>query len=302
MNKVPIGVGNVQAQQSFLKKNEAFLLEYQELHALLEKVFLRRLAISEPNDEPDKVRTDAEIAAIETKNMVDFTVFYLGRSAADDFVELLMLAGNARGIGAYKILRGMYERVVTAAFIAANPEEVRPFLSHVSIEKDKLLRRLQELKPGLVDERTPEQAKQFETDLQEAKEFVSSSMCKKCGQPITTEAWTRRSLEEMALKSDPGLAQSYAYCYLLPTFHSHATALGLEARLRQTETGYTFAETSEKEAQNAVLYGHGVILRLLKLQNTYFKLALDGEVEARWQAFPRVWAGQSSGASEADKQ
>jgi hypothetical protein len=33
-------------------------------------------------------------------------VFYLGRAAADDFGEvLLILSGNGRGIGAYKILK-----------------------------------------------------------------------------------------------------------------------------------------------------------------------------------------------------
>ena len=40
--------------------------------------------------------------------MAEPVVFYLGRAAADDFGELLILCGNGRGIGAYKILRGMY--------------------------------------------------------------------------------------------------------------------------------------------------------------------------------------------------
>jgi hypothetical protein len=96
------------------------LEEYSKIYVLLQKVFLRTLV--HPSDEqirsieglPD---SHPAVIAIEDKWLADRVVFYLGRVAADDFSELLILSGNGYGIGALKVLRGMYERVVTAAFI-----------------------------------------------------------------------------------------------------------------------------------------------------------------------------------------
>ena len=61
----------------------------------------------------------------------------------------------------------------------------------------------------------------------------------------------------------------------VPAFHAHATAFGLESRFTHTDKGYSYKELSEEEARTAVLHGHGLILRLLKQQNSYFNLGLD---------------------------
>jgi hypothetical protein len=192
------------------------------------------------------------------------------------------------------------ERVVTAAFIAANPAEARLFLLHSYIERKNLWNRVRIILPDLKDERTPEQIKNFDNGFEEARAKLKSSLCSKCGQPQTQEAWTRRNLEEMARKSAyPSLEKSYTYCYLIPTLHSHATAFGMETRMRKTEKGHTFEESSENEARQAVLYSHGLILRLLKFQNSYFELGLDSEVEARFKMFPKIWKGQTADESTA---
>jgi hypothetical protein len=283
MSRLPIGVGDANAQDRFIKANEKFLREYPEIFALLEKVFLRPL----PAFKADKQPTSS--TEIEDRNMADAVVFFLGRAAADDFGELLVLAGNGRGIGAYKILRGMYERIVTAAFISENPPEARLFLSHSFIERDKVWRRFKALMPDYEDKRNPQEVEEFERELQEAKSRLKDSICNRCKQPITQEAWTRVTLDTMADKANGNLARAYAYCYLLPTLHSHATAFGMESRMRKTDGGYSFKEITEEEARKAVLYSHGLILRLLKLENNYFGLGLDNEVETRWNAFPEIW-------------
>src|SRR5260370_30325144 len=154
------------------------------------------------------------------------------------------------------MLRGMYERIVTAAFISKNPPEARLFLSHSFIERDKVWRRFKELMPDYPDKRTAEDIKAFEEELREAKTRLKDSVCKKCNQPISQEAWTRKALDVMAEKADGNLARAYAYCYLLPTLHSHATAFGMESRMKRTEEGYSFKEITEDEARKAVLYGH----------------------------------------------
>lgn len=57
-------------------------------------------------------------------------IFYLGRLCAEEFNEILLLAGNGYGIGAFKLLRGMYERSVTAYRLHLHPELIDDFLEY----------------------------------------------------------------------------------------------------------------------------------------------------------------------------
>jgi len=293
MAEVPVGVGNSDAQRRFIDEHEAFLREWRELHRMLESVFIRthrgptREEIERLNGFPD---SDPAVIAFEDRVMADQVVFYLGRIAADDFGELLVLCGNGLGVGGYKNLRGMYERVVTAAFISKNPPEARVFIEHDAIEKWKLWQRFVGVMPGIKSRYSIDQITGLEQQWEEAKAKRAASHCKKCGQPITAEAWTRVDLETMAKNADANLAALYASCYLQPTFHSHATMYGLNCRLRQAEGGsWTYKENSEEEARLAVLLGHNLILRLLGLQNEHFKLGLDAEIQARIEVFPKIW-------------
>jgi hypothetical protein len=303
MPEMPIGVGDAEAQKSFLKEHKDFLIEHPEIHRLLETAFCRTLKA--PDEvEVERVRglpvSDPAVAAFEDRVMADRIVFYLGRVAADDFGELITLSGNARGIGAYRILRGMYERVVTAAYIAKNPSEARPFAEDIAIKRWKLWRTQEEAAPESKNSIPAEGLRNLEAEYQQAQAKRKESYCTKCGQPKTQEAWTRVDLLSMAKKSDPQLAKLYGSCYLEPTFHSHATAFGLDRRLFRNESGAnSFQETSPKEARRALMLGHSLVLRLLGLQSEYFGLGLDNQIQGRIDAFLAVWR-DSSGPKKLD--
>src|SRR5580704_413540 len=192
--KTPIGVGDARAQREFIRKNKLFIHEYPKLHALLIKVFIRTL--DRPEIEPEfENLSDIEIIAVEDKLMARFLLFYLGRAAADDFGELIILSGNGRGIGAYKILRGMYERIVKAAFIAKNPSEARHFLAHSDIQKGKLWKRLVEIMPEIANRYSAEQIQDLLDRQRKAQVNLKSERCNKCNQPVTQDEWTRVSLD-----------------------------------------------------------------------------------------------------------
>lgn len=87
---------------------------------------------------------DPEVLAFEDKITADRVVFFLGRVAIDDFSEILVLSGNGLGIGAYKVLRGMYEKVVHAIYFDKHEEAARRFARQSDIYKEKLATRLQE--------------------------------------------------------------------------------------------------------------------------------------------------------------
>ena len=293
MSQLPIGVGDSAAQQRFIEANKGFLQERPALHRLLEKVGLRTLE-APPQEEVDRLlqlpEDDPAVSAFEDKVMADRVVFGLGRIIADDFGEVITLSGNGLGIGAYKVLRGMYERLVTAAYIAKNASEARPFVEDDAIKKWKLWQSALEFMPDLKDSVPKEKIDVLEAEYKRVRGKRAESMCKKCGQAKTQEAWTRVDLASMAKQADVNLAALYGSCYLGPTFHSHATAFGLGARFRPTEKGSnSYRETSEKEARLAILLAHNLVLRHLVLQNDYFKLGLDEEIRPCIDAFQRIW-------------
>jgi hypothetical protein len=293
MNMVPIGIGDRNAQQRFIQSHKAFLQEYPALRVLVEKTSLRTLS-APPQGEIDCLRQlpedDPTVIAFEDKVMADRLVFGLGRIIADDFGELVTLVGNGRGIGAYKILRGMYERLVTATFIAKNPSESRPFVEDDAIKRWKLWQQAFEVMPDLADTLPKQEIQALEDEYRRVRAKRAESNCSKCGQPKTQEAWTRVDLASMARKADVDLSKLYGACYLMPTFHSHATGFGVGTRFQRTADGRTsYRETSEPEASQAIALAHTLLLKHLGLQDEYFKLGLEKEIQERIDAYPQIW-------------
>jgi hypothetical protein len=105
MRRLPIAVGSHEEQRRFIAENTAFLREYPHLNELSKKIFLRTLK-SPDRREVERLRklpeADPAVTAFEDGMTADRIVFDLGRVAADDFGEILTLAGNGRGFGAYK--------------------------------------------------------------------------------------------------------------------------------------------------------------------------------------------------------
>lgn len=293
MPKLPIAIGSYAEQKRFIERNDSFLREYPRLNDLCKKIFLRALK-GPDRREVERLRklpeADPAAIAFEDKMTADRIIFYLGRMAVDDFGEILTLAGNGRGFGAYKIVRGMYERIVTALYMEKNPAEARSFAESSAIMKLNYLKRTFEASPESRNRFSDKFMATIERNAAAAQAKRKQSICSKCRQPITQEAWTRVSLDVMAKTVEPALEVFYPQFYLEGTAQSHANMFGVERRLiRKKSGGVTYKETSEAEARFAVHLGHHLIVRLLAMQNRYFALGLDDEVQERIDAFVGVW-------------
>ena len=142
---------------------------------------------------------DPAVVAFENKVMADRIVFGLGRVIVDDFGEILTLAGNGRGVGANKILRGMYESLVTAAYIAKNPLEARPFAEDDAIKKWKLWERMVEFSPEIKNSLPAEKIAELEADYKRAK----------ANRPKGQKEWTSVNLPDRAKMVDKNLYGFY---------------------------------------------------------------------------------------------
>jgi len=284
MNELPIAVGDRDAQERFIASNRDFLLEHPPLRELLRKVVLRMLR-PPSQEEYDRLialgENDPAWITFENKVLADRVVFGLGRVIVDDFGEVIALSGNGRGIGAYKILRGMYESLVTSAYIAKNPFEARPFLEDDAIKKWKLWQRMTEFSPDIKNSLSAEKIAALEAEYHKAK----------ANRPKGQKEWTNVNLSDRAKAVDKNLYGLYGPCYLEPTFHTHATASGLNTRFRRTDDGLnSYQEITEKEARKALHLAHNLVLFFLAHQNDYFKLGLDNEIQPRFSAFLKIWA------------
>jgi predicted DNA binding CopG/RHH family protein len=295
MTRLPIAIGSYEEQKRFIAQNAAFLLEYNHLNELTKRMFLRTLK-SPDGREVSRLRKlpedDPAVIAFEDAMTADGIIFYLGRMAADDFGEILILAGNGRGFGAYKIVRGMYERIVTAFYIEQNPSESRIFAESSAITKLNYLKRTFKASPETKKRFSDEFMAAIERDAAAAQAKRKQSICSKCNQPITQEAWTRVSLDVMARVAESALEVFYPQFYLEGTAQSHANMFGIERRLiRKKGGGITYKDTSEKEARFALHLGHHLMVRLLGMQNEHFKLDLDDDIQKRIDGFVAVWGG-----------
>jgi hypothetical protein len=61
----------------------------------------------------------------------------MGRLCSEEFFEITLLAAN--GYGALKLLRSLYERAVTMAYLCDNPSEVEAFLNYYPVAQRKLI-------------------------------------------------------------------------------------------------------------------------------------------------------------------
>jgi Family of unknown function (DUF5677) len=298
---VPVGFGDGPALQRFIQRHRQFLAELPKLTEICNKVFDRTLPPHDENGrqallEANLPDDDPAVVAWEDRNATGNLIFHFGLMAAGDLNAVLLLGANGAGFSAFILLRSMYERLVTAMYIAKRPSEARAFAESSPIYKLNFLTRLRELVPEVKARYDDAFMNELQQSAAASRAKRKQSICNKCGQPITNEAWTRVSLDVMAREVDPVLEEFYGPMYIEGTYQAHANILGMERRLEETERGYRYKDISENEATVAL----NLMLRFLKLENEHFNLNLDQAIREREAAFIAIWGDAQAGvASEA---
>jgi len=295
-----ITFGNPAEQQMFAREYGGFLIEWRKLQEFIKDVMLNR-TINPPDIEPLTNLPDDDPLVLEAEDRykADISSFMMARIAVDDFSELLTLASNGWGNGTMKTLRGMYERVVTSAYVALFPAVSRAFVDSTWTQQWKVWKRVVALKPNLADEVAGETIELLQQKAAEAQARHEESICKKCKQLIQVHAWTKVDLETMAKKVDErltelgleygSLADYYLHCYLQPTAIEHATGTGVNEKFELVDGQWTYRMDSSKERRQAMMFGHAILLLLLGRQIQHFGYGLEDRLALRVKAFRAVW-------------
>src|SRR5471030_576528 len=101
MEQDPI-FGHPEEWKAFAARHPEFLVRFPNLKAALDAAYIRTLKGSA---------------------QLDTMIFFTSRQCVDDFLEILLMCGNAEGNGAEKLLRSFYERVVLVTYLHKKPEQ-----------------------------------------------------------------------------------------------------------------------------------------------------------------------------------
>ena len=213
-------------------------------------------------------------------------VFALGRLAVEDFTEILLLCGNGYGIGGLKILRGMYERIVTALYLASHSEQVDDFLDYYYVHQQKLLVHAKDADINLGKHQ--KEIDEVKAEYQRVKSRYEETVCRECGTTRLQGSWTKRDLKTMA--EEVGLRHGYGLMYFWPTLMHHTTFAGMNVRYEPSGADIlTFQDASQREdADQALGSAHALLLILLKKFDHIFKLGLPN-IDELYQDFARCW-------------
>jgi uncharacterized protein DUF5677 len=253
---------------SFAASHQPFLERFPNLRSALKIAFIRQQRTSEP---------------------VDRVVFFGGRLCVEDFMEILLLCGNGYGIGALKILRGMYELCVTTRYLHQNPAETEAFFDFHWISQYKLT---QALKDTFGDDVLPsDKIKELRANRDKVRERFMVTLCDKCGSKGLNYTWNKLDFVSMARQTGD-LGKLIVPGYYLPTRQVHSTVEAIVSRLKQTESGgLDFDEGSQRgEANDALLTAHNLLLNMLDLQKEHFKLdSLAEPLQTCFTDFMEIW-------------
>jgi hypothetical protein len=229
-------------------------------------------------------------------NLLDRIVYFLGKVTSEDFTEVLILSGNGHGIGGLKILRGMYERVVTISYLASHPDQAEAFWNYAPIHKYKL-----SVHAGKVMDLEKTIPRAVLDEVKAERDAVKGNYvdeCQKCGAKFPMFSWIKGGMDTMAGGASPELKQMYFHCYYWPTLHDHATVNNIIERLELTGSDdLSWKEDGQRHwVDVAASSSHWLMITILDLMNARFFLGLDERIKAVENDWRKPWQKSSPAA------
>ncbi len=225
-----------------------------------------------------RAMTGAFIRTFTPRRLADDVVFQLGNVCREDFLEIMLLAGNGYGLGALRLLRGMYERAVNAKYIAQNPEKAEDFVNFGWINIYKTIESIKRTggKTKLPSELIDQAVAMHEKYKREGR---------------NTSRWSGDlDFESMAMTVG-ALGKMIVNAYHIPTQQLHSSIQSVVARIEVRGKTFSFDAGPQRErADEALQFAQLVLLSCIDLQKTYFDLPhLEPMLVQCMLDFKRTW-------------
>ena len=137
--------------------------------------------------------------------------------SVSDVDDIMTLSHRESHIGAQKLLRSLYEHVVTLKYVSENPEQAQRFIDFDTLDTEKIMAGIK-AKTGM--EMKENSRKNLATASAEARENYRQKACPVCKEkgPIS---WTTLNSKDMADRV--GFGHMYFHAFLLASKQIHPT-------------------------------------------------------------------------------
>lgn len=219
----------------------------------------------------------------KTTGPTERTIYFLGRLGVEEFMEILLLCANGYGIGAQKLIRGMYERAVTARYLFKHSEETDNYLAFHRVTDHKLMVAIQSsMSPGIFSQ---EQVEKIKKDFEAVKQRFIITDCRACKTTRLNHTWSKTDIVTMAREFED-LWRFIVPAYYLPTREFHSTMGAIFSRLDADavakDGGLIFDGAAQRDrADQAIITAYTILLNVLDLQRECFQIK---ELEPLMQA------------------
>jgi len=240
----------------------------------------------------------------QTTQPLEKTIYFQGRLIVEDFMEILLLSGNGYGIGAQKLVRGMYERAVSARYLMNHPDEVDNFLDFHRVADYRFLAAIERSMGS--DVFSAEQAAKIRSDYESVKEQFAVSDCKNCGTTRMNHTWSKVDIVSMARKTK-NLWPFILPGYYMPMREAHSTVGAIFSRIDPESAargeGLIFdGELQRDRAHMALFTAHMILLDALELQREFFGIEeLAPIMETCIADCTEIWKGESPKRSHTEE-
>jgi hypothetical protein len=242
----------------------------------------------------------------QTTSPLERTIYFLGRLGVEEFMEILLLCANGYGIGAQKLIRGMYERAVTARYLFKHPEQIDNYLAWHRVTDYKIFVATQSGKSSEVFSFKPELIEKIKANFEAVKERFMVPACQEDCEKCRTarrlnHTWTRTDVVSMARESED-LQAMLVPAYYLPMREFHSTMGAIFSRLdadaASKSEGLIFDGAAQRgRADQAIITALTLLLNILDLQRECFQIKeLEPLMQTCFEDFRTVLKQQSERA------
>ena len=264
----PFEFGGTVEGEAFFDRHPTFYPAFERLTALVNKCFARPLP--------------------EPYYGTEYILFSLGEACRADFFEILFLAVNGHGLGASKLLRGLYERAVALAYMVKVPAKTQRFKDYAAIQEYRALKDALKVLTEQEWDATVEPGRTV-AEIKSRFEAVKADFqqhCQKCKTPRLAITWDL-DVASMVRKVGAPYDTYYLGAYTTPNLALHAT---LASAMRE--------DNKDKEARRTQLLDQAdfslfcaqmLLVEVVRSQNALFSLNLDADLQATEDAVAKVW-------------
>jgi len=216
---------------------------------------------------------------LSKENQVIYGLCYKCRQ---DFLEISHLAVSQYGDGALKILRVLYERSITAAYLMKHPDETDKFIKYFDIIAHKQLIAFKS--SGLTEADWNNCAPEYPADVIESNYVITKSLfeettCKECKKTRIRMSWNEKNLVDLASELDGEFKKNLFNGYSFPN-------LAIHTNISSANIDDSSTHKELKKSYIAILTTVSIMLELIKMQNEFFKLGIEKDVISKVENLP----------------